>query len=123
ESIKVIYACWCKKLKNYNLKNLNKLKELDIGGETAIEELTYDKLPESIEVIWANGCENLTKCSLRNLKNLKELNICFSGIKKLGPEDIPENLQKLVVSIDQDVSEIEKDPRFKNLEIKRVSFF
>ncbi|MEM5831145.1 MAG: hypothetical protein QXO40_02995, partial [Candidatus Aenigmatarchaeota archaeon] len=100
----------------YNLKNLNKLKELDIGM-TAIKELTDDKLPESIEEIYADGCYNLTKCSLKNLKNLKYLNISSSGIKKLRPEDIPESLQKLVVSIYQNVSEIKKDPRFENIEV------
>ncbi|MEM5861243.1 MAG: hypothetical protein QXJ20_02520 [Candidatus Aenigmatarchaeota archaeon] len=118
ESIEEIDANQCK-LKNYNLKNLNKLKKLNIE-DTAIEELTYDKLPESIEAIYAYHCENLTKCSLKNLKNLKKLDISYSyfGIKKLGPEDIPESLQKLVVSIDQDMSEIKKDPRFKNLIIE-----
>ncbi|MEM2768304.1 MAG: hypothetical protein QXL50_00010 [Candidatus Pacearchaeota archaeon] len=119
EGIEVIYADWCMKLKNYNLKNLNKLKELKIGG-TAIKELTYDKLPKSIEVIYARGCKNLTKCSLKNLKNLKKLDIAYSGIKKLLPEDIPDGLERLVVSNKQDISEIKKDPRFKNIEVSEL---
>ncbi|MEM4318317.1 MAG: hypothetical protein QW244_00610 [Candidatus Pacearchaeota archaeon] len=106
----------------YESGDLKKLKSLKIVNmaETSIKELKTDKLPESIEEICAGWCEKLKKYSLKGLKNLKTLEIAGSGIKKLSPEDLPESLEKLVVSNDQDMSEIRKDPRFKKLEIKNL---
>ncbi|MEM1535436.1 MAG: hypothetical protein QW199_01860 [Candidatus Pacearchaeota archaeon] len=91
-------------------KYKGKIKNYDIKIEN--NHISTIKISEGNEGIYESG-------DLKKLKNLKKVDIAKSGIKKLEPEYLPESLKVLRVSKDQDVSEIEKDPRFKKLRIEK----